>query len=247
VIRWLVARPGPGLDGKSFLCPQEAEEGKRYRHPGRYRQWLLGRAAAKTLLARHAKASGDANLPPALIHVKRTQEGWPEPMRAGGQPLAVSLSISHSGDKAFCVLCPDEEGTLGADIESIAARSPHFLEDYYTESERQRLSALPTGKRDWMATVFWCIKEAALKARRTGFHESADSVNVISLESMDARTWKNAEVVLKDGIRPEAYWRVDEGGKMALAIVRLRPQSARPGCVFPSNGREPATHPDPNS
>jgi len=234
VIRWLMASPGPALDKKNFLCAAEAKEGQRYRHPGRYRQWLLGRAAAKVLLNKHTQATGLAELLPGSIHIQRVDTGWPRPRYVEGGDIPVSLSISHTSDKALCALCPKAEGTVGADIEEIAPRSKHLLEDFYTSGEREYLHTLEPDEQARAATIVWCIKEAALKARRTGFHESATSVAVDSIDSTGAHTWKRARVILKDGTRPEAYWRLSADRRMALAIVKI-------------NGKQPARRPDPSS
>ncbi len=220
MIRWLLAHPGPALDRGVFLCRQEADEGKRFRHPGRHRQWLLGRAAAKTLLMQHSAADGGKDLPFRGIQVHRTPDGWPQPM-ADGRVLPLSLSISHTGERALCAVCPENEGLLGADIELVATRPASFMEDYYTQDERLRLAALPAGTRDKLATVIWCIKEAVLKARRTGFHESATSVEVLALDHFPTGVWKKAEVVLKDGSRPETYWRLSQDDSLAMAIAKI--------------------------
>lgn len=234
MIRWLTARPGPALDQRNFLCAAEVAEGQRYRHPGRYRQWLLGRAAAKVLLDKHSQAAGQAELLPGSIHIQRIDTGWPKPRYVDGGDIPVSLSISHTSDKALCALCPKAEGTLGADIEVIAPRSKHLLEDFYTSAEREYLHALESAEQARAATIIWCIKEAALKARRTGFHESATSVAVGVIDSSCEYVWKRAQVILKDGTRPEAFWRLSADSSLAMAIVRI-------------SGKQPARRPDPSS
>jgi phosphopantetheinyl transferase len=220
MIRWLLAHPGPALDRGVFLSQLEADEGKRFRHPGRHRQWLLGRAAAKTLLVKQAAADGGQELPFRGIQVHRTPDGWPQPM-AQGRVLPLSLSISHTGERALCAVCPEGEGLIGADIELVATRSESFMEDYYTNGERMRLMALPDGARDKLASVIWCIKEAVLKARRTGFHESATSVEVLALDHFTTSAWKKAVVEMKDGTRPETYWRLSENDSVAMAIAKI--------------------------
>ncbi len=221
MIQWLIAHPGPGLEQKQFLCPQEVEEGRRYHHPERYRQWLLGRAAAKTLLCRHTQESGTKDLPPASIHITRMSDGWPRPLRLDGSPLPVSLSISHKLDLALCALCPEEEGTLGADIESIEPRSEHLLEDFYTDAERDLLSRLHDPERVQAITVMWCIKEAVLKARRTGFKANTKSVEIHSLPAESGKLWQHAQVTLDSNSHPQVYWRLFGNDAMALALVQL--------------------------
>ena len=221
MIRWLLARPGPGLDDHGFLCLPEISEGLRYRHPGRYRQWLLGRAAAKTLLE-HTAGELDIDVPThKQINIRRTPDGWPQPLTIEGAQLPVSLSISHSGEKALCAVCPDLEGTVGADIEVVEARPRHFYEDFYTDGERELLEQLPDEMGHKVGTIIWCIKEAVLKARRTGFHNSATSVDVLSLDLADPRVWKKALVESKDGTKPEVYWRLSADETLAMAIVRI--------------------------
>jgi 4'-phosphopantetheinyl transferase len=221
MIRWLLASAGPGLTRRSFLCPSELEEGQRYRHPGRYRQWLLGRAAAKTLLTRHARAMGSEPPAPGQINLKRTEDGWPRPQTLEGQTLPYSLTISHTGERALCALCPDSEGTIGADLEPVAEKSRPLLEDFYTDDERELILGLAKHRQATEATLYWCIKEAVLKARRVGFKESAKTVQVRSLGRPGAQTWNRARVELRDGTIPDVWWRLAEGETMAMAIARL--------------------------
>jgi phosphopantetheinyl transferase (holo-ACP synthase) len=75
--------------------------------------------------------------------------------------------------------------------------------------------------RHKVGTIIWCIKEAVLKARRTGFHNSATSIDVLSLDLADPATWKKALVESKDGTMPEVYWRLSEDETLAMAIARI--------------------------
>jgi len=216
MIRWLLASAGPGLDHRSFLSAAEMEEGKRYRHPGRYRQWLLGRAAAKLLMKRHLPIAPDQ------INIKRTEDGWPMPLTLDGEAWPISLTISHTGDQALCAMCPDSEGTIGADLEPVAEKSRPLLEDFYTDAERQHILSLEPDHQAREATLGWCIKEAVLKARRVGLKESAKSVSLLSLQrSQRPGAWNPARVELKDGSRPGVWWRLAEGDSLAMAIARL--------------------------
>ena len=118
---------------------------------------------------------------------------------------------------------PEEEGTVGTDIEIVAPRSRYFLEDFYTDEEQMILAILPEDLRPRAATVFWCIKEAVLKARRTGLKHSAKSVEVRALDFTLPQAWRKASVDLKDGPAPEVWWRLSEDHSMAMAIARLSP------------------------
>jgi phosphopantetheinyl transferase len=230
MIRWLLTRDLPEFNPGLFLNPREEEEGRRFRHPGRRRQWLLGRAAAKVLLQRNARESGAPSVPPSRLWVHRTDEGWPEPLGPEGRPLPVSLTISHTGDLAFCALCPDGEGSLGADMERVEARVDAFLEDYYTPLEQTRLRALPPLARNQMATVLWCIKEAVLKALRTGLALHPTLIEVRELELLPPQAWKRAEVLLVDGTRPDVYWCLIDKGQVAIAVARIPRFPIEPRC-----------------
>jgi phosphopantetheinyl transferase len=221
LIRWVIARPGPGLDHKRYLCPQEIQEGRHYVHQGRYRQWLLGRAAAKALLNRHGEQLGLAPTDPARIYIQRTEDGWPRPKTLAGVDLPLSLSISHSTDRALCAAGRIEQGTIGTDIEGVEPRPEPFLEDFFTDGERALIQAGPAGEQAARASIIWCVKEAVLKARRCGLKENTKHVEVRALGSLWAAGWILAEVGLKAGGKPEVFFRLLDDGKLAMAIARL--------------------------
>ncbi len=220
MIRWLMMRDGPSriLDG--YLHPEEREEGKRFRHPGRHRQFQLGRAAAKNLLIQRGPEADLPALGPRGIWIHRTPAGWPQVLDGQGRPLPVSLSIAHTQDRALCAMCPAAEGSLGADMELVDERPRPFLEDFYTDDEREQLAPLPNEERARMATLFWTIKEAVLKARRTGLTENAKNVDVESVDERAGEGWSRTEVGLAEGHRPEVFFRWAEDGRLALAIAR---------------------------
>jgi phosphopantetheinyl transferase len=222
LIPWVIARPGPGLDQKRYLCPQEIQEGQHYVHPGRYRQWLLGRAAAKTLLNRHGTQLGLLPTDPALIYIQRTEDGWPRPKTLAGADLPISLSISHTEDRALCAACRIEDGILGTDIEGVEPRPEPFLEDFFTDGERALIHAGPFSQRPALASIIWCIKEAVLKARRCGLKENTKHVDVRALGPLANPGWIRAEVQLQTGGRPEVFFRLLDGGQLALAVARLQ-------------------------
>jgi 4'-phosphopantetheinyl transferase len=112
----------------------------------------------------------------------------------GDQALPITLSISHSGDRAFCaavgMLSSGEitGGMLGADIERIETRSPGFVEAYFTETESALLERAPARSRDILVTATWSAKEAALKALHLGLTVDTRSATCL------------IEPVLEDGL-----------------------------------------------
>jgi 4'-phosphopantetheinyl transferase len=221
VIRWILTRDLPDLPVGLFMDPTELVEGDRYRHPGRRRQWLLGRITAKALLERHLRGSETGCPPLTQLRIRRTEDGWPMALFEDGRPLPVSLSISHSADRALCALCSEDFGRVGADLEAVEPRSAPFLEDWYTDDERACLAAWPAGQADCVINAAWCIKEAVLKAQRTGLNRDPRTVQVESLGDPDAPGWQSARVRTPGGPAPEVHWRRGPDDRFVLAIARV--------------------------
>jgi 4'-phosphopantetheinyl transferase len=158
-----------------LLSRRERERLAGLKTPKRRHDWLLGRWTSK-LLAQAVLVRSDTAAP-ALneLEVSNAASGAPFlTSTLDDQNLPVTLSISHSGDRAFCAavgLLSSGEingGLLGADIERIEARSPGFVEDYFTETESTLLNRAPSRSRDILVTATWSAKEAALKALHLG-------------------------------------------------------------------------------
>ena len=217
MIHWLVARPGAGLDKAEFLLPEELAEGARFRHPGRRRQWLLGRAAAKVLLLRLRGVGGNAAAARSL-RIVRQDAGWPQACTAAGEPLPLSLSISHSGERALCAVCPKAVGALGADLEKIEPRSAAFLEDFYTEAERRLLSRLSGRERETAVNAVWSLKEALLKALWSGLRRRATDIEILSLGALAADGWRRPRLRAAGRTDARGLWRTSADGRFVLAL-----------------------------
>ncbi len=232
MIRWLLLADRPGLDLQRFIAgPAEAAAGARYRHPSRHRQWLLGRAAAKLLLWRQRHALGLADARPQSIRILRAPAGWPRPLDAAGRPLPVSLTIAHCRSAALCAVGPAAAGRLGADIEPAARRSPAFVRTWFTAAEQRRLAALAEPEQARRATLLWCIKEAVLKAERTGLHADTRSVAVDPLPPAPAPNGGWQATSARSASGPVAVrWRLDPTSGLVQVLARLpaSPAAAAP-------------------
>ena len=80
-----------------------------------------------------------------------------------------TLSISHSGNRAFCALVDKPGFPLGADIEKIDERTDEFVRDTFVREEIALVEAAPPSVKAGIATAIWSAKESALKAIRLGF------------------------------------------------------------------------------
>jgi 4'-phosphopantetheinyl transferase len=196
-----------GDDALTLLAPPEAAYLATLRAPKRRHDWLLGRRVAKRLI--HTVLAPLGSAPPLHeIIILPHPDGWPQvslPTPMNVPPL--TLSISHSRDRAFCVLVWGDNQPLGCDIEAIEPRSPGFVADYFTADERALMAAAPAEQHPTLANAIWSGKEAALKAIRRGLAE--DTRLVTCLPTRDE---------IADGWRP-LHFRWEAAGRALPALV----------------------------
>jgi phosphopantetheinyl transferase len=220
-VRWLLCRWTPDLKEEEFLLPEELQDGRRYRHAGRHRQWLLGRAAAKWLLLEQAGLNWSSQNA-RRFYLLRHPDGWPQVFSAAGEELALTLTISHSADYALCALSERGAGALGADLEVIEKRSQALIEDFFTEREKDLLRAVPFAERDRAVNAVWCLKEALLKAAKTGLRRRATDVEVRSLGGVGKSGWQEAQIRISPGGVGSGWWKSSEDGRLVLALGMLQ-------------------------
>lgn len=162
---WLARRREELPSGLDWLSSEEQRHLGRLDVEKRRSDWLVGRWTAKSALRANLNLVG-RDTDPADLTVRQAADGAPEALLRG-RPLPLALSISHRGGWGLCALGP-EEMLVGCDLELVEARSPAFLEDYFTTREQAALRAAPAGEIDRLATLFWAAKESVLKALRVG-------------------------------------------------------------------------------
>jgi 4'-phosphopantetheinyl transferase len=247
MIRWLIqsvvdhpdltaGRPPAGL-----LTPHELAHYNGYYSPRRQRDWLLGRWTAKRLTQSYFAAT--AGFHPAFTCFTIAQDAGGVPYLAADDPAMTSsqtssqsasqtlprvplcLSISHSHGYAFCAVSPEQSAAtrLGADIELVEARSPSFVNDFFTPDEQRQLGPTPPALYELMVNATWSAKEAALKATHRGLR--ADPLGVqCFLRPEFARHWTPFALEVAPALRAatpaqafRGWWRVIDN--------RLRPYS----------------------
>lgn len=129
----------------------------------RKREFLLGRVALRTLLAERLDEE------PAAIALHVTDEGAVELPAA---PYFVS--IAHSGRRAVAVVSPDP---VGVDLEHVTSCTPRIIDFVLRDDEKPLLDTLPMS-RDRAFILCWTLKEATLKALRTGLLQSPKNVRL---------------------------------------------------------------------
>lgn len=136
---------------ESYLSAAERDQMNRFGSRKRRREFLLGRAVLRELLARHL------DRPPADIPVYQADDGAPE---VEGSPVQVSLTHSHGWAAAVV-----GSGPIGIDMEYIQPRHERLYQQILHDREMEMFDALPCD-HDERQILCWTLKEATLKAVR---------------------------------------------------------------------------------
>lgn len=205
---------------EKWLSPEEASILASLQFPKRRLDWTLGRWTAKTALNRLLPAA------------QRSLSGWQIVADRDGAPLVrkdgcrttLSISLSHSGDLALCVLVP-EPMQMGCDLETVEVRSRSFEETFFTVDELTLLETHSGSDRASLVTLIWSAKESALKALRTGLKADTRRVSLKSFGSGHAACWKPLAVEDRvDGRLFRGWWLEQHGMMMTVLSDQLTGQ-----------------------
>jgi 4'-phosphopantetheinyl transferase len=207
----------------SWLSRAERERADAFRVPKRRDDWRLGRWTAKralvALLGSDAGAAGDAARCGLLerharAEVRPAASGVPEPFWDGVR-APWSLSISHAGGRALVALA-EKGAALGCDLEEVAARSSGFLEEAFTDEERQAIAAAPAP--DLASALYWSAKESVLKALGEGLRLPLHDVVVAGRPAgTNGAGWQPIEVRRRSsGARFAGFWQRADGGVITV-------------------------------
>jgi 4'-phosphopantetheinyl transferase len=181
----------PSLD---FLAPGERARAASLHVARRRGEFLLGRWAAKSLIASVLDCA-----PGPWLEVRAAPSGQPLAF-LDGSPLRLSISISHREGLALAAL--DETGSpLGADLEHLEPRSAAFVRDYFTAREAE---AVARGDPELVANLIWSAKESALKALGKGLTADTRSIEV-ELGPPLASPWQALVIHGAHGL--QGFWR----------------------------------------
>ncbi len=194
--------------GEAWLGPQERPVLAALVRPWRRTSWRLGRWAAKQALASYL--GGGAGPALARLEILAAPDGAPEP-HLDGEPLPVSLSISHRASMGASLVTP-AGSRPGIDLERVEPRTTRMMRDFYTPGELARVfAAAPGVARDREAALVWSAKESLLKALRTGLRRDTRSVELLRAGAGSARIWR--PLLVRDhhtGQDHGGWWRVQE-------------------------------------
>jgi phosphopantetheinyl transferase len=152
--------------------------------PKRRADWLVGRIAAKSVVAAALADVVPAEWPLAALEIASEPSGMPYARvapEAGamarfgpGERLPISISISHAAGHALCAAtwsAPSGDGVhpaLGIDLGVVEPRSREFVETFFTDDEQRFVRRAAPWEHGERANLVWCAKEAVLKALGVG-------------------------------------------------------------------------------
>jgi len=175
---------GAGSDVNQYLTDGERAHLATLKVEKRRREWLLGRMGAKSIIQRYLALRHGITAGWTDIGILPDEDSAPTVTIAQEAAPKVTISLSHRS--GFAVLAVGEQTSgwsLGVDVERVEPRIQSFVADYFTDRERQHLGVGNALERDRLVTVYWCVKEAVLKAVRKGLSVSADRVEVLELSA----------------------------------------------------------------
>jgi 4'-phosphopantetheinyl transferase len=204
---WREQRRSDVASGYDWLSGRERMVLEGLRFTPRRASWRLGRWTAKRAVASCLGRDGGLE----GIEVVAASDGAPEAI-VDGAAAPVCVSISHSGDRGFCVVAGCRS-RVGCDVERVEARGSAFARDYLTASERRLLHGCGDGERALRETLIWSAKESALKALRDGLRRDTRDVEVDPAPPRGDGEWNPLSVVTRGapGGALVGWWRADGG------------------------------------
>ncbi len=180
----------------SVLSPSELSRLATFGHAGRRRQFVLGRTAARTLVAsRFGCAPHEVSLTVGEDGAPRVEGGF--------------VSIAHGGrGDALVGAAALAARPVGLDVERVAPRRPDLWTRILRPEEYALLDALG-GPTDDVQTLLWALKESVLKAQRTGFRAGGRSVR-LALDTAHLAEAGAGGAVSEHGAWRLAYRRLDD-------------------------------------
>ncbi len=211
------------LGASQYLSAAEWAYCSALKSDKRRRDWLLGRHAAKEVVADLLRHRHGRHVALDHIVILPHADGWPMVSLPDDPRPGLTLSISHSHNWAFCAAVDRPQWALGVDVEFVEPRSEAFIADYFTPREREFLAAAPLEQRDTLANAIWSGKEAALKAIRRGLAEDTRIVSCLPHPQMGkSDDWLPMPIVWNEGAtaRPalRGYWRPSGGFVLTIAV-----------------------------
>lgn len=152
---------------RAWLSDEEERRWEGFGAAVRKREFLTGRAAARSLLAERLGCA------PAAVPLHVAPD---DAVDVAGTDW--HLSIAHTGpEEAPRAVAGCARQPLGVDLEHIQPRSPALRRFLFAPDDRALPDALPHDENTALL-LCWTLKEAVLKARRSGFRLSPKAIRL---------------------------------------------------------------------
>lgn len=169
----------------------------------RRRTFALGRATLRELLAERLGMTAEG------VPLEVAADGAPE---VAGHALHVSLAHTATDHQTVAVAAVSPRA-IGVDVEAIRPRRPDLYRFILHPDEYGLLDALPH-EHDAAQVVLWALKEAVLKAQRSGFRCSPKKLRL----SLDPGGHSGI-VVVEGGAAWAVRYAEHEGCALAVAYA----------------------------
>ncbi len=158
------------------LSRDEFERLASFSHPDRRRSFVLGRIAARGLLADRLGVAPET----VPLHVETSGA-----LAVAARGVYVSLSHAGRGDGVLAAAAVGAR-PVGVDLEAAQPRHPKLLDRLLTPAEAGVDVRLQVGAAD-AASLVWTLKEAVLKGLGVGLRRGAHSVVLTDVQPGYAR------------------------------------------------------------
>lgn len=197
-----------------WLSEEERARWQAFAIEKRRREFLLGRAVARQLVGERLE------LEPSKAPLKTAESGAVD---VAGASLFVS--IAHSGDQAVAAVA---DRAVGVDLERVRERRSGLHRFVLHPDEHRLFDDLPL-ERHRTLILAWTLKEAVLKALRTGLRMAAPKLRV------DVDFGRRAATVQTNS---QGTWpvRFDERGPYCLAVAFAPPPQDGSPAAAPTGG-----------
>lgn len=168
--------PGDVLPKDTALTTPERERLATFGRVDRQRSFILGRTAARTLLAERL---GCAPVDVPLVVIADGALDVPD------HPLRVSIAHTGTGADTLALAGVGEQ-PIGVDLERIVPRLPDLYRRILHPDEYPLLKEIDLD-HNTAQVLLWSLKESVLKGLQTGFQRAAQSVRLADVRDGYAR------------------------------------------------------------
>jgi 4'-phosphopantetheinyl transferase EntD len=205
---WLECAESNLPDDEDWLSDAEVASFRKRWLPQRRRDWLLGRWTAKQAISAYLGAASDTTVL-RTYSILAAASGAPF-VALCGEPMDLSLSISHREGHALAVISPWKAVPVGCDLEKAEPRSAAFLQDFLTSSEMEQIEKASAIHQATLGSLIWSVKESVLKVMELGLRVDTRCVSVdVELAENSAKRWRRFTATVVDDRRFSGWWRRD--------------------------------------